>query len=77
MNYSTQINNIETVLKEHDLLEEFRTYIPSETTGYAYATSPLIKKIKKTVSVKDQHSDATFNMCCIALNKKLNSEQKK
>lgn len=72
--FSGKISGIEKVLSEQDLTETFKKYTPSEKTGYAFDNSDLITKIKEHVLIKDNHSDASFNVSCSLLKKKLNSK---
>ena len=69
-----QVSSIQKVLYEQKLTETFKKYTPSEKTGYAFDNSHLITTIKEHVVIKDNHSDASFNISCSHLKKKLNSE---
>ena len=75
MNATTKqilVRNIHIFLKQRNLLKEFSDFTPSETTGYVYDTSELINNLKKGVS-NDNHSDASFEVCCISLKQNLNN----
>ena len=66
-------NNMYKILKTHNLVDEFKHYLPSEKNGYAYDKSKMICLLKSYVN-NDNHSDATFSVCCMILKNKLNKE---
>lgn len=69
-----QVLSIQKVLYEQKLTETFKKYTPSEKTGYAFDNSDLITIIKEHVIIKDNHSDASFNVTCLLVKKILNSK---
>ena len=70
MNHSRMISNMRNVLAQRNLIDQFKQYTPPKSTGYAYDISPIIKTLKKEVSV-DKHSDSSFAVCCNRLKKSL------
>ena len=66
--------NMQKVLAQHNLTEEFKSYTPPTHTGYVYDTSNLVQIIKNGV-VNDKHSDSSFAVCCAQLKKQLQNPE--
>lgn len=69
-----QVSSIQKVLSEQKLTQTFKKYTPSEKKVYAFDNSHLITIIKEHVIIKDNHSDASFNVTCLLVKKILNSK---
>ena len=66
--------NMQNVLAQHQLTDDFKEYSPPTQTGYVYDTCYLIRMIKICVA-NDKHSDSSFACCCAQLKKKLQNPE--
>ena len=73
MDFQVRVEHMRQCLSISQQLEEFKSYTPPISTGYAFDTSVLIDNLKQSVK-KDCHCPASFNMCCIRLKDSLQGE---
>ena len=68
--FKTRVEHMRRILQNHNRIEEFVSYVPPKSTGYAYSTIPIITFIKD-YTIQDNHCPASFTMCCTELRKDL------
>ena len=71
--YTVKVQNMINILFENDMIDKYLNFEPSIQNGYVYDTSDVIELLKKNTK-DDNHSDASFAVCCNILKKKLESD---
>ena len=71
--YTVKVQNMINILSENDMIDKYLNFEPSIKYGYVYDMSDVIKFLKENTK-DDNHSDASFAVCCNILKKKLESK---